>query len=234
MLAVLDAIAARQPIGASALARLLDADKSAVQRSIVTLAEAGWISQTAEHPVRWELSAHLFTLAHLPRSADELRARARAALEQLRDETGETAFLAIPDIGRFVVIEVVESRNVLRMVPRIGEIIATSQSATGRILLPFFSTERQEALLGHKPNESETAEFAACRQRGYGVSADEVVQGATTVAAPVFDSRGQPLAAIVITGPSERLPPASYDGLGALLRQSAANISRGTGVFADG
>lgn len=230
MLAVLEAIAAHQPIGASSLARLLDEDKSAVQRSIVTLAKAGWITQIAGPPPGWELSAHLFTLAHLPHSSDELRIRARKALENLRNETGETAFLAIPDIGRFVVIDVAESRHMLRMVPHVGQIIPTSQSATGRILLPYFDAERQKTLLGRTPTRTDLAEFTTSRDRGYGLSVGEVMPGATTMAAPVFDNRGSPLAALVITGPSERLPADRHASVGAMLAQGAQALSRGAPV----
>lgn len=227
MLEVLEAIAAQQPIGMSSLARQLGEDKSAVQRAIVTLANAGWISPTAEPPVRWELSARLFTMAHLPRSSDDLRRRARPVLDELRNETGETAFLAIPDFSRFVVIELVESLHMLRMVPRIGEVISASRSATGRALLSYYPAARQEALLGHAPTAEELAEFAASKQRGYGVSEGEVLPGATTMAAPVFDAHGQPVAALVITGPTERLSADRHGKIGALLTAAANTLSRG-------
>ena len=44
MLAVFETIARAQPVGVSALARELGADKSAVQRDLMTLADAGWIA----------------------------------------------------------------------------------------------------------------------------------------------------------------------------------------------
>ena len=52
VLSVLELIASRQPIGVSALAKLLDEDKSAVQRAIMTLADAGWIRIAPEPPTR--------------------------------------------------------------------------------------------------------------------------------------------------------------------------------------
>lgn len=234
MLEVLETVAAHQPIGMSALAKLLGEDKSAVQRSLVTLAKAGWIAPTAEPPVRWELSARLFAMAHLPRSSDDLRRRARRTLEELRDRIGETAFLAIPDFDRFVVIEVAESHHMLRMVPRVGEIISASLSATGRVMLPYYDVERQRALLGRELTSEDSAEFAESKRRGYGLSVDEVLQGATTMAAPVFDNRGQPLAALVITGPSDRLSAERYDGVGAELILGAARLSRASPVRAEG
>jgi IclR family acetate operon transcriptional repressor len=134
-LSVLELIAARQPIGVSALARLLEEDRSAVQRVVMTLADAKWIRLAPERPVRWELSAHIFTIAHLPFSSSGLGQRARRSLEELRDRTGETTLLAIQDVRRFIVTEVAESRYMLRMSTRIGEIISPAKSATGRAVL---------------------------------------------------------------------------------------------------
>ena len=76
-LSVLELIASRQPIGVSALAKLLEEDRSAVQRVVMTLADARWIRLAPERPVRWELSAHMFTIAHLSFSSSSLGQRAR-------------------------------------------------------------------------------------------------------------------------------------------------------------
>jgi IclR family acetate operon transcriptional repressor len=226
VLTALELIAEHQPIGVTALARLLETDKSAAQRAVMTLADAGWIRAAPEPPVRWELSAHIFTLAHLPHSTSDLRQRALRTLEELRDETGETAFLAIPDIDRFVVIETAESRHMLRMANRIGQIILPQDSATGRALLPYFGAERQAAMLGRAPDAHDLAEYAATRARGYGLSAGDVMPGATNIAAPVLDSQGEPMAAIVISGPSERLTPDLHASIGALVARAGAALSR--------
>jgi IclR family acetate operon transcriptional repressor len=226
VLSVLELIASRQPIGASALAKLLDEDKSAVQRALMTLADAGWIRVAPEPPTRWELTAHVFTIAHLPHSGEDLRRRARRALEALRDETGETVFLAIPDVARFVVIEVAESRHALRMALRNGEIVPVRESATGRAVLPYLSRERQAAMLGGSPATADLDAFAATRERGYGLSVGDVMQGSTNLAAPIFDSDGQPFASVGVSGPSDRITPERHAEIGARLAETARSLSR--------
>ncbi len=64
VLSVLEAIAHHQPVGVSELARVLEDDKSAVQRAIMTLADSGWIEATPSTPRRWHLTAHILTVAH--------------------------------------------------------------------------------------------------------------------------------------------------------------------------
>jgi IclR family acetate operon transcriptional repressor len=226
-LSILDAIAARQPIGVSALAKLLDEDRSAVQRAVMTLADAGWIRTAPEPPTRWELSAHIFTIAHLPHSSASLRGRARRVLDELCDKTGETIFLAVPDLTRFVVIEAAESPHALRMVSRVGQVIDSPLSSTHRALLPYFDARRQGAVLGHAPTESDLNEFAATRARGYGLSAGDVMPGVTNLAAPIFDAHAEPVAALVVSGPSERLTPERHAEIGALVATAAATLSRG-------
>jgi IclR family acetate operon transcriptional repressor len=225
VLATLDAIAAHQPIGVSALARQLGADKSAVQRAVMTLADAGWVRTAPEPPTRWELTGHLFTIARLPSSVANLRRRARGLLEALRDETGETAFLVSPDVRRFVVIEVAQSPHLLRSSPYVGMLVPVRESATGRVLLPYFSRERQCEMLGQEPDEADIAEFAETRRRGYGLSIGDVVAGSTTVAAPIMGAGGEPIAALVVSGPCERIPPDRHATMGALLVRGAERLS---------
>lgn len=227
VLSVLETIAAHQPIGSSALAKLMDEDRSAMQRALMTLADAGWIRTTYERPPRWELSAHLFTIARLPYSAGSLREDARRSLEELRNEIDETAFLAVPDVNQFVVVDVAESRQMLRMAPRIGELIAPRESATGRAVLPYLEAGRQAEMLGRPPNEAELAEFATTRKRGYGISVGDVLQWVTSLAAPVFDGHGEPLGAIVISGLTDRITAERQIGIGNLLAQTARRLSRG-------
>ena len=79
-----------QPVGVSDLARLLDEDKSAIQRDIMTLVDAGWVGSASGTPGKWQLTAHILAVAHMGAVSNDLRQRARGALEALRDASGET------------------------------------------------------------------------------------------------------------------------------------------------
>lgn len=226
MLAVLEAIAAEQPIGSAALSRLMNIDKSAIQRSVATLSRAGWIAATDERPLRWELSAHLFSIALLPQSSEDLRARVAPFLRELRDVTGETAFMAIPDLSRLVVVEVAESPHTLRTAPRIGEPIPPEHSSTGRAILPYLEEKLQAKLLGREPSEGDRQGFRETIDRGYAASIGEVLDGSTNIAAPIIDRNGRAIAAIAITAPSDRLDEDKQEQIGKLLADSASRLSR--------
>src|SRR3982074_1804722 len=86
---VINAIAARQPIGVSELARVTGLDKSGVQRLALTLHRAGWMRPEPGVATRWELSPDFASLARAGGTAS-LVATVRPAMLLLRDETGET------------------------------------------------------------------------------------------------------------------------------------------------
>jgi DNA-binding IclR family transcriptional regulator len=228
ILVVLEAIAGHQPIGVRALARLLQQDKSAVQRAVMTLADEAWIRPTREPPVRWEVTARIVTVANAALGSSDLRRRARPLLEQLRDDTGETVLLVVPDLQNFVVADVVESRQVLRMVPQLGILVGTRNTASGRAVLPFMDTARQVSLLGAEPDAPLLQSFEITRKNGYAVSDGEINPAATNIAAPIFELDGYPSGAIVVVGPRARLTPAQHEPIGKMLVRTAGELSRGT------
>ncbi|WP_083666236.1 IclR family transcriptional regulator [Mycobacterium sp. NS-7484] len=225
VLTVFEAVAANQPVGVAALSRLLGIDKSAVQRALVTLSDQGWIQAREEQLTRWETTGRILSIAHSSRAKSDLRHRIQYALEHLAAQTGETAMFNEPDGPHLVVSQVAESRQALRMVPRIGAMVPARESATGRVLLPFLSQDRQIELLGELPDAEFLAQLDACRTRGYAASS-EVNAPSMTIAAPVFEADGRPIGAVAISGPAERMPPDSHPRLADLVCQTANQLSR--------
>jgi IclR family acetate operon transcriptional repressor len=194
----------------------------------MTLADEGWIRPAPGTPTRWQPTAHILAVAHIALGSNDLRHRARGALEALRDESGESVLLTVPDIGRFVVIDVVESRQLLRTVPSIGLAVPVRGSATSRAILPYMSHEQQEELLGGKPDHALLEDFAATVARGYSVSRGDVIEGSTNVGAPILELDGRPVAAVVVSAPSERLTIADHARIGAMVADTARSLSRTT------
>jgi len=226
VLVVFEAVAENQPVGVAALSRMLDIDKSAVQRALVTLAEQGWIQAREDQLTAWETTPRIANIAHSSRAKSDLRQRIQHALEELEALTGETAIFNEPDGPRLVVSQVAESRQQLRMVPRIGAVVPARDSATGRVLLPFLSLARQTELLGDPPDAKFLALLEECRARGYAASS-EVDEPSMTIAAPVFGVDGRPIGAVAISGPAERMPPDDHPRLAEYVCQAANRLSRG-------
>lgn len=226
MLKVFEEIAQRQPIGVSELAKQLDADKSAVQRDIMTLADSGWIQATFEKPTRWALTSHILSLAQFAHDGQDLRVRARSTLEAVHKECGETVLLVVPEAQQFVVIDLVESTHFLRTTAYVGLVIPATGSATCRAMLPFMDEQEQIKMLGIKPDGHMRKQFTKTIECGYAVSVGVVYSGSTNIAAPIFDTSGKPIAAIVISAPSERVPKKYHDTVGNIARRAADKLSQ--------
>jgi IclR family acetate operon transcriptional repressor len=226
VLTLLETIANHQPMGVRALAKLLNQDKSAVHRALMTLADQGWIRTTSQPPVRWELTAHILAVAHAASGGSDLRGRARPVLERLRDESNETVLLVLPDVRSFVIADVIESRQILRMVPHVGNVVSAKNTATGRAVLPFVDFKRQAELLGAEPDRQLLGSFAQTRARGYAISEGEINPAATNLAAPIFDFNEQPMGAVVVSGPRERLTRPAHKKIGEMIVRAARELSR--------
>jgi IclR family acetate operon transcriptional repressor len=224
-LKVLEALASHQPIGARALARLLDDDKSAIHRALTTLAGEGWVQPAWGKPGRWEVAPRIMAVADKAYGGYDLKRRARPALEKLRDACGETVTLAVPDVIGLVVADVVESREMLRVVFPVGAVVATEVSAAGRAILSLLEPHHQAELLGGEPDEALLEICAATRERGYAISERETHPGASSLGTALLDYDGHPCGAVCVIGPCERLDRTRYDAVGALLIETARGLS---------
>lgn len=228
ILAALERIAQHQPLGVSELARRLDSNIAAAQRAIATLAEEGWIRQAPGKPVRWELTAHIHTVAQHAYGSHDLRRRARGALEELWRETGESVLLIVPDDRRFIVADVLESTHFLRSAPPVGLVVPARASATAWAMLPYMPAEQQLRFLDTPPDAAMEREFAATLARGYAISRGDVFAGSTNLAAPIFEMDGRPIGAVLISVPNDRAGPGEEARLGAMAVETARRLSRGS------
>jgi IclR family acetate operon transcriptional repressor len=232
ILAALEKIADHQPVGVTELARLLGCDLAAAQRAIATLAEAGWIRMALGKPTRWELTAHIHTVAQHAYGTRDLRRRARGPLEELWRETGESVLLNVPDGGKFVVIDVFESPRYVRSAPPVGLLVPARASATAWAMLPYMSAELQRAYLGEVPDAELLEQYSRTLERGYAVSHGDVFAGSTNIAAPVFEVDGTPIGAVLISVPNDRAGFDEISRLGKLVLATAQRLSRGTAARA--
>jgi IclR family acetate operon transcriptional repressor len=225
VLAVLEAVAAHQPVGLTAVTRLLDEDKSAVQRALATLAEDGWIRPAAGDPPRWELTTRTLVMAAQATSRVGLRQQARPVMEALRDRTDESVLLAVPDPPRVVTLDVVESRQLVRAAPHVGWVLPNSGSAASQALFAHLPEEELVEYLGAPPDEALRATLATVRERGWAVNHGDVTESASGIAAPILGAGGRAIAAIAVSAPSARLPKSVHAAVGKLVAEGAAHLS---------
>jgi IclR family acetate operon transcriptional repressor len=225
-LEILEAIAAQQPVGLAALCATTGEDKSALQRTIATLHQSGWIQPTPTSPPRWELTAKPIVISGQVRQSSSLQGRARQLLNPLRDATGETVHLALLDNTTLVVADVAESAQLVRTALRIGQIHPFETSSAGRAMFAHLNPTQRTARATAPEKLLTSAEYEDIRKRGWASSAGAVLEGSNSIGAALLDPAGAPVGALVVSGPATRLTPDRCAELGAILRDSIEQLSQ--------
>lgn len=190
-LAVIEALSENPGTGVTAIARQLGVDKMAVQRILVTLHDEGWIRNDGTGRGHWELTPRVTRVGRQVGSS--LRQQARAHLERLAAETGETVLLWALDDGTAVVLDAVDSPHPLRMTVPIGTEVRVLDDELGRFFeraAPAESTERQYAVLA------------------------DAYPNAIAVIAPVRGRHGDPVASLSVVAPRARMSAEQAEAIG--------------------
>ena len=210
--------------------------KNAVFRIATTLAAHGYLARD-QATQKYRLDRKLLRLGYAAVDETNLVGKALDVLRDLRDATGETALIAVMAGREGVVIEQVPSQRPIRVQIEIGHHFPMHSAAPGKALLAYLPAAEQAAVLAALPLPRFTArtltsraaleqELAQVRRCGYAVEREEEISGVTCIGAPVLNQRGQPVAAIWVTGPSSRLPANQFAKIGPMVRDQAARISQ--------
>lgn len=227
-LLVLEEVARTQPAGISAIARNLGLTKSSTQRALVSLAESGWIKEEAPGAARWVLAPHVLSVVLGAMRREGLRDALLPSLMELRDRSGETSFLALADGDRVILVEVVESANIVRVAVPIGSSAPAADSSSGLAMAAFLDRSSQVALLGSARRVQQLNEtLAEVRRSGYAIQFGTVRLDIHSLAVPVFDRNGKPVGAVGISSPAERMSKREIGRVGTLAKGILANAGFG-------
>ena len=217
-LTLLDALGnSRGEVGIAELSKQVVFHISTAHRLLATLIAHGYARQNPETG-RYGLGAKAFHLAEAYLGQMDLRRIVRPVLEQLSHETGETANLVILDGREAFYLDKVESPQSLRIFSRIGRRAPLHCTAAGKLLLAARSWPEVQRMLGRNSLERFTPrtilspevlrrELEAVRTDGVALDREECEEGATCIAAPVRNARGETVAAMSISGPTLRMHP---------------------------
>lgn len=197
-------------LGLSEIASRISLHKSTVHRLLATLENKGFIIrdlQTEKYRLGfrvWELSANL---TH----SDDPAILLLPEMERLRDLVGETISLYVRDGKERIRIQAVQSNQPVRRVAPIGARMPLSVGASSKVLVAYADPAVQAEILNDPDwpesidRETFMRQLEQIRQQGYATSVEERELGAAAVSAPIFNRNGKLVAALAISGPSNRL-----------------------------
>jgi IclR family transcriptional regulator, acetate operon repressor len=244
-LTVLEAFTEQAEWGIRDLAAATGLSRSSVHRIVAEMHELGLLAPAASAG-RSEVGPTLLGLAvGLTEGADVLRAAA-PILDDLRDETGETAILTLYDPARrqFRAVAAAESAHPIRYIwGSLRDWSDVHLGASGKGILAFLPEPEQERVLAALP-EPLTRDGAAARARlgqalrvaagdGWVVSHGERFAGAVGVAAPVRDAAGRVIGDVLLGWPDNRTDAAKELAAAQAARRAAERLSAALGYSPD-
>lgn len=237
-LRVLDEVARKQPVGVTNLATEMRIPKSTAQRALLALEQAGWIRRAGSSRQGWVLSTKPLDMARLVAADTGLRDAARVEMMKLRDQTGESVHLAVREENIAVIVDVEDTVDPVRIYWPPGVRSPLHATANGKALIAWMPQSELVALLGQELErytdktvtevDDLLLELDTVRRQGWAHAWGELRPEIASIAAPVMDRLGAPLASISVFGPVHRLPqPAD---LGPQVRETADAIARALGT----
>lgn len=232
---VLEAVSvARGPVRLSALAEQLGLQKSTVHRVLAELIELGYVEQEAATGLyratlrTWEIGAAV--IADLP-----IRQIAANTLHDLHQQTGETVSLVMRSGDDALYLDKLISPRPTRFSTRVGSRVPLPLTVGGLAILAV--SDDGAEVVGRVASrtdfptpldvEGTLRVLATIRRRGYAVSSAR--HSITGIGVAILDRDQYPVAALIVSAPTERLPAAQRTAAIELVVDAAARLCESLG-----
>jgi DNA-binding IclR family transcriptional regulator len=196
-------------LGTNELARRTGVNASSVSRLLATLSARGYVEHV-EETGRYRLGLRLLQLGNVVLAGLDLRDLARPHLEELVEETGETATLSVPGERDAVTVDFVQSGSSVQSVARLGRPSVAHATAAGKVMLAFGEVPLPAGRLERFTRRTITdprklgAAVEDVRELGWAEAAGEREQDLNAIAAPVLGAEGRLAGIVGLQGPEGR------------------------------
>jgi len=227
-----------EPVALDRIARACGLPRSTAYHLVTAMIEEGFVVHLADEH-RYGLGVVAFEVGSGFSRQEPLQRISRRTLADLADRTGQTAHLAVLH-GRDV-LYVVEERPPGRppLVTDVGVRLPAQLTASGRAILSALPSAQVRALYpdpsafvdrhgtGPRTLSALRSLLSDTRRRGYATEQGEVTPGFASVAAPVLDHNGHPVAGLAVTFAEGG--PADPDVLARAVRRAADVLTKRLG-----
>ncbi len=234
-IAVLRCFSTEEPLlGVTEIASRVGLHKSTVSRIMATFEAENLVRQDPETR-RYTLGLGLIAVAG-PLLADlEERRVAYPVLQELTERTGETSALMVWDNDESMCVEQIASRHQVKHTTPLGTRYHDCFSSSIQVFLAHEPVERARSLLTNgtitfpgmddEALEAYLIRLKETSARGYATNYGETSVDEASVAAPVFDHRGNVAAAVLIPAPRFRVSIDTLHTLAAACTDAATKIT---------
>ena len=223
-------------MGTVEISQRLGLHKATASRILQTLARHGFDSRTRKR----RSSGSGYTVVQLARAIGQsvkadLIPIAKPFIDALRVELKETVTLEVRSGRSIFMAYIAEGPQLLALAGSIGGRVPAHAAAGAKAIVAFSSPDMRRALLGAtlrrftKNTLTDTATFERevekIRKEGVAFDLEEVVVGTYAIAAPVFNQGSEPVAAVIVAAPRQRIARKSSARVVRALKETAKKIS---------
>ena len=212
----------------------LDLNKSTVHGIVSTLKAHGLLEQNEENQ-KYKLGLKLMELGDVVAHSIDILKIAPPLLTELGKILNETIHIGILDGMEVSYIYKQESSQSMRIHTTIGARNPAHCTGLGKVLLAYVDPEildeiMPEILERRTPNtivdrEKLYMELDAIRKKGYALDHEEIAEGLTCVATPLFDQNGSVKYAMSTSGPTFRMTEEKIDETIQNMKEVAKTLS---------
>jgi len=223
-------------LGVREAARMTGISSSTTGRVLASLKELGLLVQDVETR-QYALAGKVLAWAEVYTATLDVRRVALPYIYDLQRLTGETISLYILEGKERVCVERLESEQNVRVVARVGRYIPLHAGSAGKLFLAYMTEDQRKEVLETEERKAFTPmtitdpdqllmECGLIVERGYAISHGEWTSDASGVAAPIFNQRGEMIAAMTISGPTQRFTSDKVDQFSQNCVRAGLHISR--------
>ncbi len=222
-------------IGLTEIAKQTNINKTTCYRILQTLMLDNMV-EYGELDGTYRLGLRLLELGNIVKRRIDIRKIAMPFLKELTDKTEDTSYLCILNNNKSLCVERVRGLYVQVLLLNVGDVWPLYVGAAPRAMLAFLSDEKIEKVLSAPGKETITKHprvehtdywelIKDIRQKGYSVSYEDVVNGVSSIGAPIFDHSGSITASISLSSTSHKIPPSKENEIAQLVVDAANKIS---------
>lgn len=236
--AIVDALATAKVLTVSAIAEVVGEPTSSTYRLLQSLIQMGWVEPSPSRG-NYRLGLACMQIGGVLEDSLDVRGLALPRLRDLRSTANVAALLCYRRGTRAVCIERIEGHDVRSVAMQVGDSLPLHVGGAPFALLSFLPVGERHAVVDELvasggspyavPDEATLHDaIERTRERGYARSDEDVTIGIAAFGSPVFNHRGELVAAVSISGLRERLIDRETE-LAPLVVETAASISADLG-----
>ena len=222
--------------GPTEIAAAVGLSKSTVHRLLSSMHQRGYVEKDDVNGT-YRIGIKLVEMVSSHINSLELQTEARPILNTLHANLGLIVHLGILDRHEVVYVEKMDIQPDLRRYAQIGLRVPAQCSSLGKCLLSCLSGEEMQFALARCRFERYTdntitslealqKHLREVRQQGWAIDDEEYLVGHRCIGAPVYDYRGETIAAVSASGPKSLLTNERIGEVVSEVKGAASRISR--------